>query len=116
MNSRKQIILKVLRRSHHCSAYYAMKHMKWIWNLNSYTGKVRESSSMIKRLIGWGYSFSSEELAIVYRAVRKGNHEYFTYFEKGEYVPSQRDVKKVAGWFPEKIPKTKRPDIGWTDV
>ena len=113
MNRRKQIILKVLRRSHHCSAYYAMKHMKWIWELRSYFAKLQESSVMAKRLVGWGYSFSPEELAIVYRAVRKGNFEYFTYFEKGEYVPSQRDVEKIAGWFPEKILEVQRPAIGW---
>ena len=52
---------------------------------------------MIDKLFFLGYRFTPDELATVARAMRKGNTFYFTDFESGEYVPSERDLLKIEG-------------------
>ena len=95
--NRKNAMLKVLRKNRGKSGYRVVRHMAWLWNINQYPVLLRESAQLIKKMIYLGYYFSPEELAIIHRAVRKGNSQYFDFFESGQYVPTKRDIDWVNG-------------------
>ena len=94
---RKQAMLKGLKIIRAGSGYYTIRHMTWLWSNTSHTALMRESSNLVKKLIFLGYYFSTDELAITFRAVRKGNAQYFDFFESGQYIPTQRDIDWAEG-------------------
>lgn len=96
MNCRKRAIVKALRKNDGASGYYVFRHMKWLWQLPLFK-RCRETSYMVDKMISLGYRFTSEELAIIARVMRKGNPMYFEWFEHGKYVPTERDISKVSG-------------------
>lgn len=94
---RKQAMLKVLKKIRCGSGYHTIRRMTWLWSNTSHTVLMRESSNLLKKLFVLGYYFSADELAITFRAVRKGNAQYFEFFESGRYVPTQRDIDWAEG-------------------
>ena len=94
---RKQAMLKVLKKIRCGSGYHTIRRMTWLWSNTSYTVLMRESSNLAKKLIFLGYYFSPDERVITFRAVRKGNAQYFDFFESGQYVPTQRDIDWAVG-------------------
>ena len=96
MNNRKRSMLKTLRKNDGASGYYIMKHMTWLLRL-PYSRCLVETALLIDRLILLGYRFTPDELAIIARVMRKGETRYFTWFESGEYVPTEHDLLKIQG-------------------